>query len=75
MTLVHPESRFTTVSWSLRRDDNNGYVLETYRCGDSTKHHEFGPMPPHIVRSFAQARRRLVAMKMDDDGNPFVLVH
>lgn len=52
-------------SWSARREGNSGYVLETRPDGS---HHEFGPMPSHIVPAFLAARRRVVELKCCEHG-------
>lgn len=62
--------RRLTFTWSTRRDGNDGYVLE--QCGPRYRH-EFGPMPPHAVPSFAVARRRYIAMLMVRVGADYVL--
>lgn len=56
-------------TWSLRRDGNSGYVLESRSDGTSV---EFGPMPAHTTPAFARARQRFVAMMMKERGNPHV---
>ena len=47
-------------TWATRREGNSGFVLETGAKGHRI---EFGPMPPHIVPAFVQARRRFVALQ------------
>lgn len=63
-------ARRLTFTWSTRRDGNDGYVLE--QCGPHWRK-EFGPMPPHAVPSFAEARRRLIALYMQRLGADYVL--
>lgn len=58
-----------SITWSTRREGNNGYVLEHYSDGSSR---EFGPMPPHIVPQFMMARRRLMAKRMERRGHSYV---
>lgn len=62
-------ARRLTFTWSTRRDGNDGYVLE--QCG--TYRREFGPMPPHAVPAYAEARRRLIAMLMQRVGANYVM--
>lgn len=57
--------------WATRRDGNNGFVLE--RVPGSSYEREFGPMPPHIVPAFAQARRRYIALIMQTLGASYVM--
>ena len=52
-------------SWSTRRQGNDGYVLEAASDGRAR---EFGPMPPHIVPAFVEARRRLMAIRATELG-------
>lgn len=63
-------SQQLSFTWSLRRDGNDGYVLE--QCGPRYRI-EFGPMPPHAVPAFAEARRRYIAMLMESVGAHYVL--
>jgi hypothetical protein len=58
-----------SITWSTRREGNDGYVLEQY--GDGT-YREFGPMPAHIVPQFLMGRRRLMAYRMNRRGHAFV---
>lgn len=58
-----------SVTWSTRREGNNGYVLEQYSDGT---HREFGPMPAHIVPAFVDGRRRLIAIRMEMAGHSYV---
>ena len=64
-----PVSR-VSFTWSARRDGNNGWVLE--EAGPLWRK-EFGPLPPHTVPAFINARRRLIAMKMEALGAEYVL--
>ena len=50
-----------SVTWSTARQGNDGYVREEHPDGST---HVFGPMPPHVVPSFVQARRRIVEYAM-----------
>lgn len=68
--LLSPKMARIFFTWSLRRSGNDGYVLE--ECGPHWRH-EFGPMPPHAVRAFAEARRRLIATYMERLGADYVL--
>lgn len=63
--------RRVSFEWSLRRDGNDGYVLEF--CPGTAYRREFGPMPPHAVPAFATARRRLIAMYMERLGANYVM--
>lgn len=56
-------------TWSTRREGNNGFVLEKPEHGPGV---EFGPMPPHIVPAFVEARRRYIAMRASEEGASYV---
>ena len=58
-------SRTISVSWSTRREHNDGFVLEVHRNqqGDVLLANEYGPMPSHVVPAFVEGRRRIVAEK------------
>lgn len=55
-----------SISWSARREGNDGYVLETYSDGETPQ--EFGPMPANNVPAFIEARRKLVAIRAEKMG-------
>lgn len=62
-----------SVTWSARREANDGYVLEEYHDGEHKgRKIEYGPMPPHIVPAFITARRRIVALMMEKIGASYV---
>lgn len=58
-----------SITWSSRREGNDGYVLEQYSDGT---YREFGPMPAHLVSQFVMGRRRLFAFRMEQRGHHFV---
>lgn len=54
-------------TWSTRREGNNGFVLEEcWMDGMLEYRKEFGPMPPHIVPTFARARRQITQVMQEE---------
>lgn len=65
-----------TYRWATRRVGNDGFVMEYYQePSGSWKYNSFGPMPPSIVLTFVEMRRRVVAIAMKERGANYVLNH
>lgn len=62
-------SQRITFSWSTRREGNTGFVLEESSSGHRR---EFGPMPTHLVLPFVEARRRLVALRAEENHVEYI---
>lgn len=61
-----------SIEWAARREGNDGFVLESAVGSGSSYKREFGPLPPHTVLAFIEARRRLVAIQMERLGADYV---
>lgn len=63
-----PSGPRVSISWSARREGNEGWVLETYE-GTDQRPREFGPMRANIVPAFIESRRKMFAMRMERRGH------
>ena len=60
-------------TWGQMRVGNIGKVQEEcWEAGDLLYRKVF-EMPAHVVPSFIEARRRCIAMDMQDQGHPYVV--
>ena len=67
------EAEKVSITWSARREGNDGWVLESYSVeGQPPK--EFGPMRANIVPAFIAARRMMYQRRMEERGHTQVTV-
>jgi len=59
-------------TWAARREGNLGYVLETCTEAGEIIYRKEIEMRANVVPSFIEARRRVIAMRMEEKGHKFV---
>jgi acetyl-CoA carboxylase beta subunit len=69
---MEPRMAQRSYTWATRREGNLGYVLETCTEAGAIVYQKEIEMRANVVPSFIEARRRCIAMHMEERKHTFV---